>query len=154
MTECIDNFSKKANVTRLAAIIGGEAVILHGIPRTTLDVNTLFFCGDEKNYITGLAKQFSSFLRQEMGKRFEVKDFEASKDSLDPLRHDLIIITDSKKKFKKLDIPISNYKWELEGLRSMESPHEGALQIYIKPNTRSVVDYVYRKNNRCSSPSL
>lgn len=26
---------------------------------------------------------------------------EASKDSLDPLRHGLIIITDSKKKFKK-----------------------------------------------------
>ena len=36
VTECIDNFARKENITRLAAIIGGEAVILHGIPRTTL----------------------------------------------------------------------------------------------------------------------
>ena len=45
--ECIDKFSKQANVTRLAAIVGGEAVIMHGIPRTTIDVDILLFCGDE-----------------------------------------------------------------------------------------------------------
>ncbi|MBW2005066.1 MAG: hypothetical protein JRI72_10745 [Deltaproteobacteria bacterium] len=43
VTECIDNFARKENTNRLAAIIGGEAVILRGIPRTTLDLDILFF---------------------------------------------------------------------------------------------------------------
>jgi len=42
-------------------------------------------------------------LRKALGEQFEVKVFEASKDLFDPLRHDLIIITDSEKRFKKLD---------------------------------------------------
>lgn len=133
VTNCIDNFSEQKNMTRLAAIIGGEAVILHGIPRTTLDLDILFFCGDKENYISSLAKVFASFLRQELGERFEVKDFEASKDPFDPLKHDLIIITDSEKQFKKLDILAANYEWELEGFRAMDTPHAGPLQPYPRP---------------------
>ena len=41
VTECIDSFSEQANVARLAAIVGGEAVIMHGIPKTTIDVDIL-----------------------------------------------------------------------------------------------------------------
>jgi hypothetical protein len=48
VTKCIDSFSEQANVIRLAAIVGVEAVIMHGIPRTTIDVDILLFCGDEK----------------------------------------------------------------------------------------------------------
>jgi len=44
----IDNFARKENTTRFAAIICGEAVILHGIPRTILDIDILFFCEDKK----------------------------------------------------------------------------------------------------------
>lgn len=95
VTDCIDKFSKKENISRLSAIIGGEAVILHGIPRTTIDIDILLFCGREEDYLSGLVRLFASFLREEMGKRFDVKDFEASKDPSDPLKHDLIIITDS-----------------------------------------------------------
>ena len=68
-----------------------------------------------------------------MGKRFDVKDFEASKDPSDPLKHDLIIITDSENKFKKLDILLANYKWELDGLRSMDNPNTGPIQIFPMP---------------------
>ena len=132
VTDCIDSFSKQANVTRLAAIVGGEAVIMHGIPRTTIDLDVLFFCGDEKKTISDTGKSFASFLRQELGGQFEVKNFEASKDPLDPLKHDLIIITDPEKRFKKLDILIANFQWELEGLRSMDSPHTGPLYPYPK----------------------
>ena len=132
VTDCIDNFSKQANVIRFAAIIGGEAVIMHGIPRTTIDLDVLFYCSDEKNSINELGKTFASFLRQEIGKRFEVKSFEASKDPFDSLKHDLIIITDPEKRFKKLDILIANYKWELEGLKSMSAPHTGTLHPYPK----------------------
>ncbi len=133
VTECIDSFAERKNINRLAAIIGGEAVILHGIPRTTLDIDILVFCGDKGNYISDFGKRLATFLQQQLRDRFEVKVFEASKDAFDPLRHDLIIITDSEKRFKKLDILIANYEWELEGLRSMPSPHAGSLQAYPKP---------------------
>jgi len=53
VTECIDKFSEQANVTRLASIVGGEAVIMHGIPRTTINVDILLFCGDEKKESIG-----------------------------------------------------------------------------------------------------
>ena len=132
VTECIDSFSEQANVIRLAAIVGGEAVIMHGIPRTTIDIDILLFCGDEKKDIGNIGKVFASFLRQELGGKFEVKNFEASKDPSDPLKHDLIIITDPEKRFKKLDILIANYQWELEGLKSMDSPHTGPLYPYPK----------------------
>ena len=132
VTECIDSFSEQANVIRLAAIVGGEAVIMHGIPRTTIDVDILLFCGDEKKDIGNIGKVFASFLKQELGGKFEVKNFEASKDPSDPLKHDLIIITDPEKRFKKLDILIANYQWELEGLKSMDSPHTGPLYPYPK----------------------
>jgi hypothetical protein len=53
--------------------------------------------------------------------KFEVKNFEASKDPSEPLKHDLIIITDLEKRFKELDILIANYQWELDGSKkSME----------------------------------
>jgi hypothetical protein len=132
VTECIDSFSEQANVIRLAAIVGGEAVIMHGIPRTTIDVDILLFCGDEKKDIGNIGKVFASFLKQELGGKFEVKNFEASKDPSDPLKHDLIIITDLEKRFKKLDILIANYQWELEGLKSMDSSHTGPLYPYPK----------------------
>lgn len=132
VTECIDSFSEQANVIRLAAIVGGEAVIMHGIPRTTIDIDILLFCGDEKKDIGNTGKVFASFLKQELGGKFEVKNFEASKDPSDPLKHDLIIITDPEKRFKKLDILIANYQWELEGLKSMDSPHTGPLYPYPK----------------------
>ena len=132
VTECIDSFSEQANVIRLAAIVGGEAVIMHGIPRTTIDVDILLFCGDEKKDIGNIGKVFASFLKQELGGKFEVKNFEASKDPSDPLKHDLIIVTDMEKRFKKLDILIANSQWELEGLKSMDSPHTGPLYPYPK----------------------
>jgi hypothetical protein len=133
VTKCIDNFSKRENITRFAAIIGGEAVILHGIPRITLDLGILYFPGDSQAFIDNLVETLASLFRQELGSRFEVKEFAGSKDQFDPLRHDLIIITDSKKRFKKLDILIANYKWELEGFHVMVSPSKGPLQPFPKP---------------------
>jgi hypothetical protein len=44
----------------------------------------------------------------------------------------LIIVTDIEKRFKKLDILIANYQWELEGLKSMDSPHTDPLYPYPK----------------------
>ncbi len=133
VTECIDEFSKQNNLPRLAAIIGGEAVIMHGIPRTTLDLDILCFWQANANEGESLVKRLASFLKKELGERYEVKDFETSKDPFDPLKHDLLIITDSEKRYKKLDILIANYRWEIEGLNNMNSHEKGPLQIYPKP---------------------
>ena len=133
VTKCIDSFSKRENITRFAAIVGGEAVILHGIPRTTLDLDILYSCGAPPISIDNLVETLASFFRQELGSRFEVKEFAGSKDPFDPLGHDLLIITDSKKRFKKLDILIANFKWELEGFHVMVSPSKGPLQPFPKP---------------------
>ncbi len=133
VTKCIDSFSERENLTRFAAIIGGEAVILHGIPRTTLDLDILYFPGDPQAFINDLVETFASFLRKELGSQFKVEEFAGSKDPFDSLRHDLIIITDLKRRFKKLDILIANYKWELEGFQAMVSPSKGHLQPFPKP---------------------
>lgn len=133
VTRCADKFCEKVNMRRLGAIIGGEAVILHGIPRTTIDLDILLFYGDEENHITGLCRAFAAFLREELDARFEVRAVAASKDPSDPLRHDLIVITDTRNRFRKADILIANYKWELEGLLTMDSPHTGPFQPYPKP---------------------
>ncbi|RLC07501.1 MAG: hypothetical protein DRI57_25880 [Deltaproteobacteria bacterium] len=133
MTECIDKFAGQRNMRRLAAIIGGEAVILHGIPRTTLDLDLLLFCEDEENHVSNLCKRFSVFLQEELGKQFEIRAVAASKDPFDPIRHDLTVVEDSRHQFRRLDILIANYKWELEGFDIMDSPHTGPIQPYPKP---------------------
>jgi hypothetical protein len=129
VTECLDRFSEKFRTKRLAAIIGGEAVILHGIPRTTIDSDMLLHFENQSDV---LCREFVSFLQKELGIGFEIKYFRSSKDLTDPIRHDLIIITDTEKRFKKLDILIANYKWEIEGLCKTESPYVGTLRIYPK----------------------
>jgi len=133
VTEYIDNFAEENNIQRLAAIIGGEAVIMHGIPRTTIDLDILFYYKQETNYYDNLCKRLASFLREKFIEDFEITHFEASKDPFDPLRHDLIVIKDKQNRFRKLDILIANYKWELEGLLSMGSAHSCPITAYPKP---------------------
>ena len=133
VTKCIDRFSKSKGLRRFAAIVGGEAIILHGIPRTTLDLDILYFPGDPPCAISNLVETLASFLREHIGTQFEVREFSASKDPFDPLRHDLITITDVERRFKKLDILIANYKWEVEGFQTMQSPSDGPLQPFPKP---------------------
>ena len=52
---------------------------------------------------------------------------------LQPPKTLLIVVTDSQHRFKRLDILIANYKWELEGFRLMDSPHTGSIRPYPKP---------------------
>ena len=58
-------------------------MILHGIPRTTLDLDLLLFCGDEENHVPDLCRRFSVFLQEKLGQHFEVRAFAASKDPFD-----------------------------------------------------------------------
>ena len=133
VTECIDKFSQEFGLTRFVAIIGGEAVIMHGVPRTTIDLDLLLHFEDGRSEYRDCLQQFGKFLKKELEEHFEVKSIPASRDPFDPLRHNLIIITDRKKQFKKLDILMANFAWELEGFKDMEAPDAGQIMPYPIP---------------------
>jgi len=66
----------------------------------TLDLDILYFPGDPPCAIDNLVETLASFLREQIGTQFEVREFSASKDPFDPLRHDVITITDDYDKEK------------------------------------------------------
>ena len=47
VTNYVDTFTENNGVDRLAALIGGEAVIQHGFIRLTVDVDLLLFLGQD-----------------------------------------------------------------------------------------------------------
>lgn len=119
-------FEKKVGQDAYIALIGGHAVIFYGVERTTLDVDAcLYFLSDNPG------KSFCLFLKKQLSKRFRIRLLEASKDPSDPLRHDLIVIDDSKGEFPRVDILIARYKWELEALK--QSKFVKALDFPVIP---------------------
>ncbi len=132
VTACIDEFCAERNASRRAAIVGGEAVILHGVPRTTIDIDVLLAFVDQDGDPAELTAQFSSFLRERLGDKYRVAAHRASKDPDDALKHDIVLITDTHREYKKVDILIANFDWELEGLQRAESPGAGELPVYPK----------------------
>jgi hypothetical protein len=133
VTACIDAFSKREELTRHAAIIGGEAVILHGVPRTTIDVDVLVSFSDHDGEPKNPTRELSSFLQQELGDQYRIAAHHAARDPEDPLKHDILIVTDLRKEYKKLDVLIANFDWEIEGLLRTEHSEEGDLPAYAKP---------------------
>ena len=105
-------FEQETNKKALIALIGGYAVIFHGVERTTLDIDVCFYSEEASP-----GASFYSFLKKFLLPRFKLRFLEASKDPSDPLKHDLIIIDDVKKEYPRIDILLVRYKWELEGLR-------------------------------------
>lgn len=105
-------FKKESQKDAFIALIGGYAVIYYGVERTTLDIDACFYSTEKE-----AGKTFSAFLQKHLPKRFETRFIETTKDSSDPLEHDIIIINDVKNEYPRIDILIANYKWELEGLK-------------------------------------
>lgn len=116
----LEIFATQQNISWRIALIGGEAIIMHGIPRVTIDTDFLLNFSDKERKTINLTRNFASFLKQHLGERMGVKHYEAAKDSSDPLKHDLIVIKDAENEFSKLDILFANYEWELEGLNQTE----------------------------------
>lgn len=132
-TACVDAFCKQEGLTRHAAIVGGEAVILHGIPRTTIDIDILLTFMNQDGTSRDCTEELARFLRESLEKQCQVEAMNAASDPDDPLKHDIIILTDRKREFKKLDILMANFEWEMEGFRSMTEPCSDPLQPYPKP---------------------
>ncbi len=107
----VEQFNAQTNSKASFALIGGHAAIYFGAERTTLDVDICFYSPVEKPGLT-----FFSFLKEHLSPRFSLRFIEATKDPSDPLKHDLIVISDSEGEYPRIDILMIRYKWELQGL--------------------------------------
>jgi hypothetical protein len=104
-------------------LIGGAAVILHGVERTTIDVD---FCVYSNTISETNSSAFYDNIVKHLPKRFSAKLVRGSKIPDDPLKHDIIFIDDTEGEYERIDLLIAQYKWEMEGI-------EKAVQIQSLP---------------------
>lgn len=114
----------------IIALVGGYAVIAHGIERTTKDIDTMAI----GNPYDRFGKDLSEFLKNELkGKKLEVEYLPQSADIHDPFQHEIIYLRDPKGSLPRIDIIIARYKWELEGLLSSKPEKEIPISLMPKP---------------------
>lgn len=124
----VTEFKKTTGKDAHIALIGGYAVILHGVERTTLDIDTCLYSAEEEP-----GKSFYDFLQRNLPKRFMSRLMEASKYPSDPLKHDIVIIDDAEGEYPRIDVLIARYKWELEGLKQAKTFRELAFPVMPPP---------------------
>ncbi|MBI4690517.1 MAG: hypothetical protein HY754_09670 [Nitrospirae bacterium] len=112
------------------ALIGGYAVIAHGIERTTKDIDTLCIGSPYDSFGKDLSKSLKEYLSD---KNVKVEYFPQSHDIHDPFQHEIIYIKDPKGVIPKVDLIIARYKWELEGLLSSEPEKTIPINLLPKP---------------------
>lgn len=127
----INKFSAEtAYKDAVIALIGGYAVIAHGIERTTKDIDTLCIGSPYDSF----GKDLSKFLMEHLcDKGVKVEYFPQSHDIHDPFQHEIIYIKDPKGAVPTVDIIIARYKWELEGLLSSEPEKTIPINLLPKP---------------------
>jgi hypothetical protein len=112
------------------ALIGGYALVAHGVERTTTDVD---FCLYTESISTHDSRVFFDLLKSHLPARFEAQLIQGSKFPDDPFKHDLIRLYDLKKEFFRIDILLALYKWEVEGIRQAEQVREVPVPVLGKP---------------------
>jgi hypothetical protein len=113
------------------AIIGGVAAILHGIERTTIDID---FCVYSDFISNSGSTAFFELLKQHLPKRFKSQFFQGSTIQDDPFKHDVIFIEDREEEFERVDFVIAQYKWELEGIREAITIGDIPIPVLSKPH--------------------
>lgn len=96
------------------ALVGGYAVISHGVGRTTMDVDFLFYSEE-------LQKPGSRFIQlfiDVIPPQFETKWVEGSRMVGDPFPYDILFLKDKSGEYPRMDFIVPRYKWELEGLKN------------------------------------
>jgi hypothetical protein len=112
------------------ALIGGYAVIAHGIERTTKDIDTLCIGSPYDSF----GKDLSKFLKEHLyDKGVKVEYLPQSHDIRDPFQHEIIYIRDPRGAVPRIDIIIARYKWELEGLLSSVPEKNMPVNLLPKP---------------------
>lgn len=112
------------------ALVGGYAIIAHGVERTTLDLD---FCLYTDLIHSRGSVAFFNLLQQYLPARFSARLLQGSKFLDDPFKHDVIIIEDTEGEYIRVDFLIAQYKWELEGIRQAETMPEIPIPVLSKP---------------------
>lgn len=118
VTSIIDEIKKTFDIE--IALIGGLAVIAHGVGRSTLDIDFLIHA----NGFRERASEFLELLTHAVPSCFEIRKVDGSKMMDDPFPYDIIFLTDRTGEYPRMDFIFPKYKWELEGLR-MAKPVPG-----------------------------
>ncbi len=113
------------------AVTGGYAVILHGVERTTLDVD---FCLYADLIRTAGADAFFALLKQYLPEQFQAELVLGSKNPEDPFKHDVIFLEDLRGEYPRMDLLIARYKWELEAIKSAERLPGVSVPVLTKPH--------------------
>ena len=112
------------------AIVGGAAVILHGVERTTIDVDLCIYSDTIFNTNTAT---FYDLLIRSLPKRFSARLVHGSKIPDDPFKHDVIFIDDNEGEYERIDLLIAQYKWEMEGMEQAVHFDDVPLPVLSKP---------------------
>ena len=116
------------NVT--IALTGGVAVVLHGVERTTIDVDFCIY--SDSIFDTNTAK-FFDLVNQSLPNRFTARLVQGSKFPDDPFKHDVIFIDDNEGEYERIDLLIAQYKWELEGIEQAVHFDDIPFPVLSKP---------------------
>lgn len=98
------------------ALVGGYAVISHGVGRTTMDVDFIIY----SESIRENPPKFLDLLKNAFPAHFEKKWLEGSRMQDEPFPYDVLFLTDKTGEYPKMDFIIPRYRWELEGLKKAE----------------------------------
>lgn len=113
------------------ALIGGYAVILHGVERTTLDIDFCIY--SSVIHSSQDSTSFYDLLLRCLPERFEARLMKGSAIPDDPLKHDVIFIEDSMGEYIRIDFLVAKYKWELEAIRSAGTIEGIPIPVVKKP---------------------
>lgn len=126
--DAVTRFNRDSAHSASVALIGGYAAVYFGSERTTFDVDICFHSVDNEP-----GRTFYNFLKQHLPSNLKPRLIEASKDPTDPLKHDIITISDLENKYPRIDILVIRYKWELEGLEQAIAPKRLSFPVMPAP---------------------
>jgi len=112
------------------ALVGGYAAVLHGVERTTLDID---FCIHSHITHSSRTDQIYAHLQDSLPERFEATLLKGSAIPDDPFKHDVIFIEDTLGEYLRIDFLIAKYKWELEAIHAAVTVEGIPAPVVTKP---------------------
>jgi hypothetical protein len=110
--------------------VGGYASVLHGVERTTLDIDFCVYSGVIHSHN---ADEFYRVLLKYIPETFTATFIKGSAIHDDPFKHDVIFIEDTLGEYMRMDFLIAKYKWELEAIRSASRIEGVPVAVVTKP---------------------
>lgn len=113
------------------ALVGGYASVLHGVERTTLDIDFCIYSG--VIHSSHGTDEFYGMLSKYIPERFKATLIKGSTIPDDPFKHDVIFIEDTLGEYMRMDLLIAKYKWELQAIHSASRVEGIPVPVMTKP---------------------